>query len=94
VSTPVPTSGVTSVAAYVVCVDDERRVLLCRVGPGEADSGRWMLPGGGLDFGEEPAAGAVRELREESGLSGEVIGLAAVESRLFPGRRRCTRRSR
>ncbi len=31
--------------------------------------GRWKLPGGGLRRHEEPARGALRELREETGLS-------------------------
>jgi 8-oxo-dGTP pyrophosphatase MutT (NUDIX family) len=30
----------------------------------------WRLPGGGLGPGEEPLAGALRELREEIGLTG------------------------
>src|SRR5438309_1741005 len=38
------------------------------------------LPGGGIDFGEHPEAGALRELREESGLVGEIIELLAVDS--------------
>lgn len=37
-------------------------MLLCRIAPGEADSGRWTLPGGGLEFGEDPADGVLREL--------------------------------
>jgi 8-oxo-dGTP pyrophosphatase MutT (NUDIX family) len=31
--------------------------------------GRWSLPGGGLRPNEDPAAGALRELREETGIS-------------------------
>lgn len=31
-------------------------------------SGKWELPGGGLDFGEEIQAGLKREVEEESGL--------------------------
>jgi len=31
-------------------------------------SDEWMLPGGGLHRGEEPLAGAIREVREETGL--------------------------
>ena len=29
---------------------------------------RWVFPGGGLNRGEEPQDGAVREVREESGI--------------------------
>src|SRR5258706_10663346 len=35
---------------------------------GEKISGKWELPGGGLDFGEEIKSGLVREIFEESGL--------------------------
>ena len=83
---PTSPSRTTLVAAYVACTDDEGRILLCRVGPGEADAGHWMLPGGGLDFGEDPAASALRELREESGLTGELLGLATVDARVHPAR--------
>jgi 8-oxo-dGTP diphosphatase len=31
-------------------------------------SGRWILPGGGLHVGEEAVTGAIREVREETGL--------------------------
>jgi 8-oxo-dGTP diphosphatase len=73
---------VTRVAAYAVCVDDEQRILLCRIAPGYTVGfdGWWTLPGGGLDHGEDPSAGALRELTEETGLSGEIIGLLDVDS--------------
>ena len=46
----------------VVCGE---KVLVVRSWHG---SGQWSLPGGGLHRGEDPKVGAVRELREETGL--------------------------
>ena len=46
----------------VLVLDHEERVLLIRHSYG---SGHWMLPGGGLSRGEDPVAGASRELAEE-----------------------------
>ncbi len=42
------------------------RILLFREAP--ALSGQWELPGGGLDFGEDPAVALKREIAEEAGL--------------------------
>ena len=75
-----PARRVTRVAAYALCVEDGR-ILLCRVAPGYwSGAGEWTLPGGGLHFGESPRDGAIRELAEETGLSGEIVDLADVLS--------------
>ena len=73
------------VGAYTVCVDAEERILLCRLAPGSTTSfdGHWTLPGGGLEHGEEPRAAALRELEEETGLTGELEELLDVESNRF-----------
>jgi ADP-ribose pyrophosphatase YjhB (NUDIX family) len=70
----------TRVGAYAVCRDGDDRILLCQMAPGYPMEGRWTLPGGGLDFGEHPLEGVLRELSEETGLVGRVRGLAEVSS--------------
>jgi len=70
----------TRVASYALCVDVECRLLLARVAPGYIAAGTWTLPGGGLDFGEDPADAVLRELTEETGLTGRVVTLAFVDS--------------
>ena len=55
-------------AVVVIALDDEERVYLVR--QYRHPLGRYLLelPAGGLEPGEEPLAGAQRELREEVGL--------------------------
>lgn len=71
---------VTRVAAYALCVDEAQRILLARLTYPELYAGWWTLPGGGIDFGEMPTEAVLRELTEETGLTGEVQSLAGVES--------------
>ena len=70
----------TRVAAYALCRDDLGRMLLARVAPGYMGAGTWTLPGGGLDFGEDPMDAVIRELAEETGLAGRVLSLSFVNS--------------
>ena len=63
--------------AYAWCERDGA-VLLTRVSPDGPGGGLWTLPGGGLDFGEDPAAGATREVLEETGYAvalGDLVGI-------------------
>ena len=75
--------GWTRVAAYCVVEDAEGRILLCRLSIDELEHAKWTLPGGGLDFGEDPQAAAIRELEEETGLHGTVAALLGIDSRVY-----------
>ncbi len=62
-------------AGFGLMLLKDDKVLLGQrhVDPAKADSlmngeGTWTMPGGKLDFGESFEAGAVRELREETGI--------------------------
>jgi ADP-ribose pyrophosphatase YjhB (NUDIX family) len=68
------------IAAYNVCLDDAHRLLMCRLSNITERPGAWTLPGGGIDFGEHPEAGALRELHEETGYVGRITELLAVDS--------------
>ena len=66
-------------AAAIVPVDDDGQVLLLR--QYRHAIGRWVLeiPAGKIDDGEEVAAGAARELEEETGYRPrELIGLGSI----------------
>ncbi|MGQ5637460.1 MULTISPECIES: NUDIX hydrolase [unclassified Streptomyces] len=66
------------VAAYAVCVRDEQ-ILLAR-SPGPDGTPEWVLPGGGMEHGEDPYDTVRREVMEETGYRIEVTGLLGVDS--------------
>lgn len=71
-----PTPLVVGDAAII---DADGRMLLIQ----RADNGLWAMPGGAFEVGETPAAGAVREALEETGVHAEPVALAGVfDSRL------------
>ncbi|MBO0868520.1 MAG: NUDIX domain-containing protein [Micromonosporaceae bacterium] len=65
-------------AAYGLVTDPAGRLLLTRIAPGYPGAGRWHLPGGGTDFGEQPGAALVREIAEETGQRARVTDLLDV----------------
>jgi len=74
-----PKPRVTRIASYGL-VTDSNHILLCRLSGDLPHAGMWTLPGGGLEFGEHPEAGMVREVEEETGLIVQPAGLAGIDS--------------
>ena len=71
---------ITRVAAYGLLLQ-HRRILLCRISSQDPESaGYWTLPGGGIDFGEDPVDAMIREVNEETGLVVRSVGLAEINS--------------
>ncbi len=58
----------THIGVYGICRDPDGRLLLVRASGGP-DKGNWVLPGGGIEWGEDPKAALIREMEEETGIT-------------------------
>lgn len=74
---PVPTVG-------VVCLRGDEVLLIKRGTPPRL--GQWSLPGGRMEWGETTKTTALRELKEETGVDAELLGLIDVIDGVFPAR--------
>ena len=65
--------------------NDLGHVLLIRRGK-EPHYGRWMIPGGTLEWGETLEAAAIREVREETGIAIQIQALVDIVEAIPAGR--------
>ncbi|MFP4227092.1 MAG: NUDIX domain-containing protein [Desulfobacterales bacterium] len=64
-------------AACIVTIDDADRLLLVKRSV-EPKKGYWCLPGGFMELQETPEEAGLRELHEETGLTGKIDCLLGV----------------
>lgn len=72
---PIPAVG-------VVCLRGDQVLLIRRGTPPLL--GEWSLPGGRIEPGERATVAALRELREETGVKANLVGLIDVVDGVFP----------
>lgn len=65
-----------------VLFNTKGEILLLRRSAKTPRPGGWDFPGGGLDKGEEPVSGIVREIREETGLEASDIKPVQITSHM------------
>lgn len=70
------------IGVAVIIRDPEGRILLER----RSDNGVWAIPGGGIESGESVRETAVREIKEETGLTLQITGLVGIYSELTQSR--------
>lgn len=71
---PVAPHAIARPAARVLLLDPDDRVLLARFVSPDTGVAFWAPVGGGLEVGESHEQAAVREVFEETGLAGLVLG--------------------
>ena len=74
---PIPAVG-------IVCLRGDDVLLIRRGAPPR--EGEWSLPGGRIEFGERATGAALRELHEETGCTGHIVGLIEVVDGLMEDR--------
>ena len=72
------------VVAKVILINSQNEIAMAKVKRGFF-SGHWTLPGGFVDYAEHPIEGAVREVKEELGVSVEIDenDIVQIAERIF-----------
>jgi 8-oxo-dGTP pyrophosphatase MutT (NUDIX family) len=58
----------------VIVTNDQGEILMIR----RTDNDNWAVPGGTIDLGESVTQAAIRETREETGITCEITGLVGI----------------
>jgi ADP-ribose pyrophosphatase YjhB (NUDIX family) len=70
----------------VVVIEDAERVLLVRRMPRSFQGGKWCLPGGFIEYGEDFLSAGHREVREETGLAIRIESILSIASNFLSPR--------
>ena len=73
-------------AVLAAPVEQGRKVLIVRRGPGQSGAGFWEFPGGKVELGEAPEQALVREIEEELNLHIKVKALLGEEVFDYPSK--------
>ncbi len=68
------------VGQKAILINSENKILLLQRSDKAGAGGKWNLPGGGLEEGEDPIESIKREIEEEAGLLTSEISLLNIKS--------------
>lgn len=63
---------------HILAQKDGKYLLLRKSSQDKDEPNHWDLPGGGIEFGEQPFEAAVREAKEEAGVKVKIIKILVV----------------
>ncbi|HRI89194.1 MAG TPA: NUDIX domain-containing protein [Candidatus Hydrogenedentes bacterium] len=82
-----PAPGIPRIRVAAIILEDDALLLVRHIKNGKS---YWLLPGGGIEYGEPLAEALRRELREEACVEIDVGDLVIVNDTIPPGNRRHT----
>jgi len=61
------------VAVYGLIFNPSQEILIVKRSLTDSHPGLWEMPGGALEYGEQPHEGALREIKEETNLDAKIL---------------------